>query len=133
MVRALGDRFTRERFLLGAAAVVVLGRNARSVLGATPADPNVQRFASRPDLMPPVVTVIQHAAGTAAGYLFLAPSSGPGQRGAMIVDGAGELVWFHPTTPSTVMNLRVALYPGRAGADVVGGQGACAASASAST
>jgi Arylsulfotransferase (ASST) len=112
VVRALGDTFTRERFLLGAAAVVVLGRNARSAFGAAHADPNVQQFASRPDLMPPVVTVTKHSARTAAGYLFLAPSSGPGQRGAMIVDGAGELVWFHPTTPKTVMNLRVALYRG---------------------
>ncbi len=30
----------------------------------------------------------------------------------MIVDDSGEPVWFHPTVPSTVMNLRAALYHG---------------------
>jgi hypothetical protein len=46
---------------------------------------------------------------TADGYVFMAPSSGPGQRGVMILDHAGDIVWFHPTTPNTAMNFR----PGR--------------------
>jgi hypothetical protein len=42
----------------------------------------------------------------------MAPSSGAGQRGVMIVDDAGEIVWFHPTTPQTAMNFRAARYKG---------------------
>jgi arylsulfotransferase ASST len=72
----------------------------------------VSRYVSRPDLVPPKITVLRRAAGTAPGLLFLGPSSGPGQRGAMIVDDTGEPVWFHPTVPLTVMNLRAALYHG---------------------
>ncbi len=48
----------------------------------------------------------------APGLLFLGPSSGPGQRGALIADSTGEPVWFLPTVPQTVMNLRMALYKG---------------------
>jgi len=67
---------------------------------------------SRPDLLPPVLTILRRSAGTAPGLLFLAPSSGPGRRGAMIVDDAGELVWFHPTRHETVMNFRAAIFRG---------------------
>ncbi|HKI93577.1 MAG TPA: arylsulfotransferase family protein, partial [Gaiellaceae bacterium] len=56
---------------------------------------------------------VTHAAGhTAPGYLFIAPSSGPGQRGTLILDNAGEPVWFHPTTPNTAMNFRPGVYRG---------------------
>jgi hypothetical protein len=34
-------------------------------------------------------------------------------RGAMITDDAGELVWFRPTVPASVLNLRVAVYKGK--------------------
>jgi hypothetical protein len=53
------------------------------------------------------------SAPTAEGYLFIAPSAGPGQRGVMILDDAGEVVWFHPTTPDTAMNFRAAHFRGR--------------------
>jgi hypothetical protein len=69
-------------------------------------------FRSRPDLRPPLVTVLRRTSRTADGYLFLAPNSGPGQRGVMIVDDAGELVWFRRTFPQTAMNFRTALYKG---------------------
>jgi len=81
-------------------------------LAAPPPGPRVQRFVSRPDLKPPVVTVDRPATGVAPGSLFLAPSSGPGQRGVMIVDDTGRLVWFHPTK-RTAMNFRAAVYRGR--------------------
>ena len=70
---------------------------------AVPAD--VRHFVSRPDLRPPKLTVLR-AGKTGAGELFLAPSSGPGQRGVLILDNTGDVVWFHPTTPHTAMNFR---------------------------
>jgi Arylsulfotransferase (ASST) len=110
--------FTRARFLRQAAvtgaALLVLGRSgAGTAFAEVAADPRTQQFVSRPDLVPPVVTVLHPAARTAPGHLFLAPSSGAGQRGAMIIDNAGGVVWFRPTSPKTVMNLRVALYRGQ--------------------
>ena len=79
-----------------------LARSAAVVLGAT-AEP---RFRSRPDLDPPPVRVLRRADGLAGGYLFLAPSSGPGQHGPLVVDDAGEPVWFRPTG-EPAMNFRV--------------------------
>jgi hypothetical protein len=55
------------------------------------------RFISRPDLDPPPVTILHAASGAAPGYLFLAPSSGSGQRGPLILDDAGRPVWCKPT------------------------------------
>jgi hypothetical protein len=74
--------------------------------------PEVQRFVSRPDLRPPVVGVGRRSARAATGHLFLAPSSGPGQRGVMILDELGRLVWFRPTSPRTAMNFRAGVYRG---------------------
>jgi hypothetical protein len=73
----------------------------------------VQRFVSRPDLKPPTLTVLQPAHGTAPGLGFVAPSSGPGQRGAMIFDGAGELVWFRPVVDKIVTDFKVGLLDGK--------------------
>jgi Arylsulfotransferase (ASST) len=72
----------------------------------------VHHFLSRPDLRPPVLDVLR-ADRVSDGYLFLAPSAGPGQRGVLIVDDRGEVVFFHPTTPNTAMNFRVARYHGK--------------------
>ncbi len=94
-----------------AAAVIgpaeLLAGAGRSFGAAAP--DHVQHFVTRPDLRPPRLAV-RHHGRIAAGDLFIAPSSGPGQRGTMIVDAAGELVWFHPTVPQTAMNFRPATY-----------------------
>jgi hypothetical protein len=50
--------------------------------------------------------VLQRRRGLAPGLVFLAPSSGPGQSGAMIVDNSGELVWFHPVTHKVVTDFK---------------------------
>ena len=73
----------------------------------------MQRFVSRPDLKPPAVSVLQHAHGTAPGLVFVAPSSGPGQRGAMIFDDAGDLVWFRPVADKAVTDFKVGLFRGK--------------------
>jgi hypothetical protein len=113
-------RLTRERLVrqgLGLGAGLLLAnRLPGALLGGEPAfaapELHVQRFHSRPDLRPPRVTVL-HAGKTGAGDLFVAPSSGPGQRGVLILDNTGEVVWFHPTTPNTAMNFRAGRYHGR--------------------
>jgi hypothetical protein len=75
--------------------------------------PDVHGFITRPDLRPPVIDVVSPARGTADGRLFLAPSSGPGARGGLIADDRGQPVYFHPTTPNTVMDFRPGLLRGK--------------------
>jgi hypothetical protein len=111
-------RLTRAELLAaGAAAALVAIPAARGgirVARAASNDATVQQFVSRPDLRPPDVSVLRAAPPGSAGYLFIAPSSGPGQRGAMIVDDAGELVWFHPVAVGkAVTDFKVARYRGR--------------------
>jgi hypothetical protein len=65
-----------------------------------PKPSDFQSFHSRGDLKPPRVTVTAHAAGASPGDLLLAPYSGPGQYGPMILDEAGKLIWFKPLAPS---------------------------------
>jgi hypothetical protein len=96
-------------------AGVLLGRPvlraARGLLDAATAHAangqNVRRFVSRPDLVPPKVEVLRQARNTAPGLVFIAPSSGPGQRGALIFDDAGEPVWFHPVAHKAVTDFKV--------------------------
>ncbi|HTA14898.1 MAG TPA: arylsulfotransferase family protein, partial [Solirubrobacteraceae bacterium] len=71
-------------------------------------------FHSRPELHPPVVTVTASSPLEAPGDLFLAPYSGPGQDGPMIVDSAGNLVWFDPLPSGTEStDLQVQQYEGK--------------------
>jgi len=101
----LPDRFDRRWFLAQSAGVLLAaGPVAR---GAVAVDANVRRFVSRPDLVPPVVTVLKRTAAADRGLVLLAPSSGPGQRGALIVDDAGEPVWFHPVRHKAVTDFKV--------------------------
>ncbi|HEX5308895.1 MAG TPA: arylsulfotransferase family protein [Solirubrobacteraceae bacterium] len=73
----------------------------------------LQHFASRPDLLPPVVNVTR-GPSRAPGYIFLAPYAGPGQYGPMILDGAGRLVWFKPIPKGErAGDVRVQQYEGR--------------------
>jgi hypothetical protein len=115
--RAEPDGALTRRTLLaraaGAGAALVLGGRLLESARAATLAPEVRRFVSRPDLIPPTVTAVRGSGPVAPGLLFTAPSSGPGQRGALIVDDTGEPVWFHPTVPNTVMNLRAALYHGQ--------------------
>ena len=111
------DRITRACFLrrlsggalgLGLLAGVELGEEEGQ--GAILRSPNdVLRFHSRPDLRPARLNVLRPTA-MGEDYLFLAPSSGPGQRGVLILDGKGNVVWFHPTRPLTAMNFRPAVF-----------------------
>jgi hypothetical protein len=74
-----------------------------------------QSFHSSPGLEPPTVTVTTHAPGTTPGDVFLAPYSGPGQYGPMILDENGSLVWFKPLSPqgTRAANFQVQEYEGQ--------------------
>jgi hypothetical protein len=100
------------RIAAGGTAALYADRLVRAADAFASPSSEVMAFVSRPDLRPPTVHVVRHGA-PAPGYLFLAPSSGPGQRGPMIIDSAGDLVWFLPTPPHTAMNLRVGNYRGK--------------------
>jgi len=86
---------------------------------STPSPPGetttkVQRFGSRPDLVPPDVTVVTSAADPSLGDIFVAPNSGPGQAGPMIVSPTGSLVWFHPMNyPSRAFDFNMQTYEGK--------------------
>ncbi len=71
-----------------------------------------QGFVSQPTLKPPVVRVTADA-GANAGDIFLTPTHGYGQSGAMILDNQGRLVWFHPVAKGVAAaNLQVQSYQG---------------------
>jgi Arylsulfotransferase (ASST) len=74
----------------------------------------VQAFRSRGDLHPPVVTVTASSPASAPGDEFLAPYSGPGQAGPMILDPGGGLLWFKGLPPGvSAANLQVQELDGR--------------------
>ena len=79
-----------------------------------PAPKEYQSFHSVPELRPPDITV-SSMASTASGDLFLAPYSGVGQYGPMILNDRGELVWFKSLSPAgtRAANLRVQEYEGK--------------------
>jgi arylsulfotransferase ASST len=80
--------------------------------GSTAATPPTMRFASRPDLQPPVVTVLKHTADAAPGYVFIGPKMAAPQQGPEIVDQSGQPVWFDPTR-GEVTDVRVQEYRGK--------------------
>ncbi len=98
--------------VLGAEGRRLLAIEAASAAPTEAAAEPVQGFFSRPDLRPPRVSVLRPASKTGSGFLFLAPASGPGQRGALILDDAGEVVWFRPSSPDTTMDFRAGFYKG---------------------
>jgi hypothetical protein len=73
-----------------------------------------QRFHSRPDLRPPVVTVTASSPADAPGDEFEAPYGGAGQAGPMILDPSGGLVWFKALPRYTsATNFKVQEYAGK--------------------
>jgi hypothetical protein len=70
-------------------------------------------FVSRPDLLPPKLTVTKTSDATAPGDVFLTPSGGNVGRGPLIVDGEGQPVWFQPVGGGAVINLDVQQYRGQ--------------------
>jgi hypothetical protein len=115
--------WTRRRVLAraGAAAAGAAGLGLAACAGsavirkhdhAAAPDGPVQRFVSRPDLSPPAVTMFRSLPGK-PGYVFLnSPRSGPGQGGVMLLDTAGQLVWFSRGGGNAVMDFACQTYRG---------------------
>jgi Arylsulfotransferase (ASST) len=73
----------------------------------------LQHFHSRPDLLPPSVTVGKGSAPGSEGNIFVAPQFGPSQNGPMILDPQGNLLWFLPYAVSRkllITDFRVQTY-----------------------
>jgi hypothetical protein len=82
----------------------------------SPGNPQaVQHYSSAPEITPSTVSLTAPAGpGGAPGYLMMAPYQGQGTPGPMIVDQAGNLVWFHPLAAGQqATNLGVQEYDGR--------------------
>ncbi len=85
----------------------------------TTSESQLSRFESRPDLVPPKVTVASTSStGATGGDIFVTPNPALGQTttaqsGPMIVDGTGELVWFDPRPAGTALDLSVQQYEGK--------------------
>lgn len=75
---------------------------------------DVQRFVSRPDLAPPGVRVVTRTAAASDSDIFVAPKVGDSQKGPMILDPQGRLVWFKPLPKAQqAFDFRVQAYEGR--------------------
>lgn len=81
----------------------------------TPAKAGVnQSFVSAPSLHPPSVVVSTASPTATPGDIFLTAASNPGQHGAMILNGAGQLVWFQPAAAgNAILDLQVEQYEGK--------------------
>jgi Arylsulfotransferase (ASST) len=101
----------RVALTLAVLAALVACAGATSASRAAP--PPAQRFLSRPDVRPPLVHVVKRARGTAPGYIFIAPKKEVDQAGPLILDDAGNVVWFHPLDTHGVTDFRVQRYRGR--------------------
>ena len=74
---------------------------------------SIQRYDTRPDLIPPAVSITTRREGRAPGHIFLAPKRGRGQDGPMIIDDSGKLVWFKSMGGKAATDFRVQTYRGK--------------------
>ncbi len=115
VVRAVLRRGRRRRALLDRFAIAErdsLTSTPEKIYPGSPA--YVQGFRSRSTLRPPIVKVTASSPAVAAGDEFVAPYTGPGQAGPMILDQHGGLIWFKPLPTNTfATDLRVQQYFGR--------------------
>jgi hypothetical protein len=94
----------------GAAVVAVA---ALAGCGGT-SQPATIPFHSRPDLTPPVVTVMKTTDAATPGYIFIAPKHDAPQKGPEILDETGQPVWFDPVAgPDQAADFRVQSYRGK--------------------
>lgn len=113
----LGGGVAAGAALLGGCTTQPQPENAASDSGVSPGAPAVRHYKSRPDLRPAAAVVDTNTGQPAPGVILLDSHAGVGQQGPMILDNAGELVWFRPlsagqTPKLRAMNVRVQHYQG---------------------
>ncbi|MDH5334101.1 MAG: arylsulfotransferase family protein [Thermoleophilia bacterium] len=96
---------------LGAAALAAPGSARARAAHGRAATPGAAAFVTEPSLRPPTMRVTT-SAGPSPGFLFVASLNGPGQRGPMIVDNRGEVVWFRPVE-SFAVDFRRQVFAGK--------------------
>ncbi len=62
---------------------------------------DVMSFQSRRDLQPPAIRVLKQDSDLSAGDILTGNQAGPLQNGPMVLDPAGNLVWFKPLARNT--------------------------------
>jgi hypothetical protein len=107
---------SRREFLalsgFGVAALAFPGRFARAATrSASGAAAGFAKFVTEPSLKPPTLTVTT-LDNPAPGHLFVASLNGPGQRGPMIFDNHGRVVWFR-RLDKIAINFRRQIYAGK--------------------
>ena len=97
------------------AAVQDHGGHAGGSPRPAPQKASYESFRSRPELQPPTVTVTVRSAAASPGDVFIAPYSGPGQYGPMILDESGSVLWFKPLSPTgtRAADFRMQRYEGK--------------------
>jgi hypothetical protein len=90
----------------------VLPHAAAARIASDPGE--VQSFHSQPQMKPPSLIVTAHSSQASPGEIFSTPYNGPGQAGPLILDEAGNVVWFHPLPSGTdATNLQVQQLEGK--------------------
>ena len=101
---------TRREFLT-AAAGAGLGLAFPHLAAATERAAGVATFMTEPSFQVPTLRVLSRSSPS-PGALFVTTLTGPGQRGPMILDDRGQLVWFKKTK-NVAINFRRQIYKGR--------------------
>ncbi len=110
---AAGTAFAGVRAPRAAGAGVV--ERLRAAAGDLPVAPT---FVSRPDLLPPPISIVMPYTWPTRGHILLAPFSFPTSppsteaSGPLIIDRNGQPLWFRPLTGRTAIGLRVQNYRG---------------------
>jgi hypothetical protein len=101
---------TRREFL-GAAAGAGLGLAFPGLAAAMDKAAGVATFVTEPTFKVPTLSILKRTSPS-SGLLFVTTLTGPGQRGPMILDDHGNLVWFKKTK-NVAINFRRQIYKGR--------------------
>jgi hypothetical protein len=104
-------RQTRREFLAASAAGLAALSFPRVAWPDSGAARTTWSFLSEPSLRPPVLDVTT-LTQTAPGYVFFSTLTGPGQRGPMMVDNHGDVVWFRRTN-EVAINVRPQTFRGQ--------------------
>jgi Arylsulfotransferase (ASST) len=117
MFERMDEAWSRRRFLaaggVALAGLALPGKVwARAAAGG--ATDAFWTFRSAPGLNPPSLTVNVRN-DPAPGLVFATTLNGPGQRGPLIFDDAGNVVWFRPLASKTdvILNFRPQVYLGK--------------------